>query len=283
MKDSRTLNAKKVVRIFCVILLLYVCWVAFRSFKNSLLLNPAHRLNIVFYGKTNTFLSLGIDDGVNYRLDFSNNLPIIVPGGYGTYKLGALYKLATLEKKPQLTQRTFSSLTSTYVNYYFYSDKTKDKLTVSDIFLSKSTNASFLDRATLFFTLFNKRASDFVLLSTDLRGDDSHYEDVFYKKYSGYFYKKILRDERLSAKIVYHTASSARILSRIIEGEGIHIVDLSYTDTLHKDCIVTKNTDKDLETDSFLHTHFGCIIKKGDTDGQDIIIDLGQDLEKIWE
>jgi hypothetical protein len=228
-------------------------------------------------------MSLGLDDGVNYKLEFDNNLSVIVPGGYGTYKVSAIHKLATLEKKPQLTQHVFSSLTSTYVNYYFYSDQEKDKLSLSDIFMAHDTNAGFLDRTALFFMLFNKRASDFVFLSTDLKGDDAHYEDIFYKKYSGYFYKKPLRDERLSAKIIYSTASSGHILSRIIEGEGIHIVDLSYSDFIHNDCIVTKNTETVLETEKFLHSKFGCIIKKGDTDGQDIIIDLGQNLEKIWE
>src|SRR3990167_5657241 len=85
---------------------------------------------------------------INYLLFFSNSVKVIVPGGYGEYKVGAVGKLVSLEKNPEIIRKTFSAVTATLVDLYFYPKKTtiyhQDNFnsneipTIKEIFLTNS-------------------------------------------------------------------------------------------------------------------------------------------------
>lgn len=287
LKINQSLLIKIIIGFICFYLLFHFG----KSFKNSLFFTQKDRLNVVFYSQEPTFVSFGLTDKVHYLARFDNNLLVFVPGGYGWYKIGSLGKLAILEKKPSIIQNTFSSVTSTYIDFYFYPNKTQiyseiGRFELGPFELLKinyQTNANFLDRVYLFFLLLNKRKSDFSLLNTNFNVDEKNkfYEEDFFSKYQGYFYQQFLRNERKNLQIYYKNYKSAQILNRIIEGEGIRVVDLSEAGGQEKDCYIFEKTES--KTAIFLSKAFSCKIKRGDSGVGDIRIILGDRLEKEWE
>lgn len=168
--------------------------------NQSLFFTKPDRVNIVFYSKKPTFVSLGIVDNINYIGFFDPELLVRIPGGYGRYKIGAIGRFAEIEKKPVIMQRAFSSIVSGYVDYYFYPkqseiffegfdfDKkfTTPRLSIlSVVWPSKlQTNATFLNRLYIYLALLNKQRSDFALISssrftTSQEGEEYFREDRF--------------------------------------------------------------------------------------------------------
>lgn len=277
-------HKSKTPRLFIAVILFviggYILFVGVRSFFRSIIFTHPDRVNIILYNDMPTFVSIGITDPVHYKGVFKDNISVVVPGGYGTYDIYSIGKLAKLEKKPEILKKTFSSVTSTYIDYFFIEKGNDTRLSLKDIFFPEMTNASFIDRIFLSF-LLNRRGSDYGDVYTQF--DTKDYETNFFKKYGGYFYKKELRLEGKTLGIRYRTSSAAKILSRIFEGEGIHVVDLSYDSEKVSGCILTKNSSEVTKTEEYIKDRFGCSVKKGDTDGQDMVLQLGEKLEKNWE
>jgi len=248
-------------------------------------------LNIVFYGERPIFISLGLVDNVHYLTQFANNFSVFVPGGYGRYKIGSLGKLAILEKKPAIIQNSFSSIVSAYIDFYFYPQNPKiywedSRCEFSPFGLLKidqQTNANFFDRLYLFFFLLNKRKNDFSSLNPNFNVDEKNNfsEEDFFKKYQGYFYQQFLRQERKNLQIDYQNYQSAKVITRIVEGEGIRVVDLTKTDRQKDDCYILEKIES--KTALFLAKIFGCKIEKGETGVGDIRMVLGKRLEREWE
>jgi hypothetical protein len=293
-------NQQFLIRLVLGFLLFYLLFLFGKSLKNSLFFSQKDRINVVFYGKESAFLSFGLTDKVHYLAYFSNNILAYVPGGYGRYKIGSLGKLTTLEKKPSIMQKTFSSIISSYVDFYFFPQKSEiysdidsnkkksyvPKLSLSGLLgINYKTNANFFDRLFLFILLINKRRGDFSLLNTEFHVDEKNkfYEEDFFTEYQGYFYQESLRSERKNLQIYYYNYNSMQILSRIIEGEGIRIVDLTPFQPVEKNCRITEKSENISQSANFLAKIFNCKIEKGDTGVGDIRIILGEALEKEWE
>ncbi|MCS6956678.1 MAG: hypothetical protein NZM02_02425 [Patescibacteria group bacterium] len=277
------MRLKKIIFIFFFFILFFIL---FKELQNSVFLKKKERINILFYGENVKYLSLS-SLGINYLLEIPVKTKILVPGGYGFYKVGALGKLASLEKKPEIIERAFSGATSSFVDLYFYSD---DKVYYSDSkkesFFSKinflffsSSNANFLDRLFLFFKIINKKQSDYKIIKIDF---DPFDQEKFNEKYQGIFYKKNYREKKPSLQIIYEKSySTAYFLSQIINGEGIRVIDLSFEDNNQKmsHCqIITKKIDN-ISKD--LADYFNCQIKKGNPLISDIILKLNS-LENQW-
>ena len=120
---SRPQIKQKILYGFIWVIVLYVIFIGFRAFRQSILLDSLDRINIVYYGDEVELLSFGLKDKVNYIVSFSHKDKVSVPGGYGRYNVGALGKLAQIEKDPQLIARTFSSMASAHVDYYIMPKK----------------------------------------------------------------------------------------------------------------------------------------------------------------
>lgn len=304
VKRNIKLNQAFVIKLFLIFLVVYLIFVTIRIFANSNFFVKKDRINIIFYGQKSSFVSLGLADDVDYVGFFDNGMKVYVPGGYGRYKVGALGRLADLEKNPKIIQKAFSSMLSAMVDFYFIPIKSpiffepKDTevsnfsiphLSPLDVLLNTKyiTNASIVDKLFIFLTMFDKKRSNFSLIkTTNVKKDEDQIiflEGRFDKKYQGYFYEKTLRDENKSGKIYYSSYKSAKIVSRILEGEGIRIVDLSEAKQKIKNCLVVEADNKISKTAAFLSRYFGCRRVIGNTDKVDIIIKLGDNLEKDWE
>ena len=138
--------------LFILFVTLGLTYYLFKSITSSVFLKGRDKINVVFYGEKTRFYSLD-QKNVNYLLSFSNLVKVIVPGGYGKYKVGAVGKLASLEKKPDIIRKTFSATTSTLVDLYFYQKKTtiyydnsilKQTPTVMEILLTNSNSRALV-------------------------------------------------------------------------------------------------------------------------------------------
>jgi hypothetical protein len=285
------------------LVVVYLAFVAVRSFRTSLLLDKRDRINIVFYDEEAVLLSFGLADDVRYIVSFSHADKVSVPGGYGRYPVGSLGKLSELESDPDLMGRTFGSMSSAYVDYYVLPKKSGvfEKLDtdtpafiprafIRQLFSSDYTsNASLFDKFYLTFLISKYRVQDFVVLRSIAQeaenGDSNFSEKRFLKKYKGFFYHASLRDEAKEVKIIYSTSyPSAVTLSRVIEGQGIRVVDLSEDDGVPpKNCIVTYSSFGVSKTATYLQNRFGCQLTKGETEGSDILLTLGEKLTEDWK
>jgi hypothetical protein len=269
--------------------------------SNSLFVNHKDRLNFVIYGQTPTFYSLGINEAGNYAIPFYPDLKTQIPGGYSYYRIGALGKIVELDKKPDLFKKTFSAITSTYVDYYFYKPGEEvfyggkdDKNTVQkpqwQDFMYLRSNASFFDKL-YFLMVMNRFQGNSVydinfLPYKRLKEDTIFRNDNFLEKYIGSFYQKTYRNENLNVQILYSNHeryNTAETISNILNGNGIVVGDISQTDNKIRSCVVREGAEKGYsKTSRSIAQFFGCKLEKGDTDVYDILVELG-DLQDTWE
>lgn len=280
-----------VIFVFLIFCLIYYL---IKLITSSVFLKGRDKVNVVFYGKETRFYSLD-QKNVNYLLPFSNLVRVTVPGGYGKYKVGAIGKLVSLEKKPDIIKRTFSATTSSLVDLYFYEKKTtiyydnfvsKQTPTFKEIFFTNS-NANLVDRIFLFYFFSTKNKESFQIIDLkpfELESNNNIFDyNSFYKKFQGSFFQKIYRNNDINVQVIYmRSYETAQLIGQMIEGEGIRVVDLSNQDKILKGCllITDKNTSSTM-TYQHLVDFFKCKTRIGETTTSDIILELG-DLEKEW-
>lgn len=279
-----------------ILFLFFFIFYFIKGLRQSLFFNPKDRVNILFYKEKPLVISLGLKGDVSYLVVFDSEEKIYIPGGYNRYRTGAIGKLVFLEKKPALFQKSFSNAISSYVDFYFFlkketiyfNSKNSFQFPTINLFLlfspSWQTNANFFDRIYLFINLFGKRLRDFTLIKAFYFVDDKQnfLEEDFFKKYQGFFYQKFLREEKKKLIIDFFNYQSAKIISRILEGEGIWVVDLNYQNKKTKECIILTREWPPPKTAFYLKRIFNCSLKKGDTSIGDIRLILGKK-EEEWE
>ena len=281
------------MRGYRLVFFIFILWLflfIFSNFKKSVFLSRKDRINILFYGKKTVIFSLGFKNNLSYLIFYPSNLYLEVPGGYGFYRVGGLGKLVALEKKPQLFKKTFSSNSSFFLDIYFYPRKEEIYYESAEeknlwprfleIFLS-SSNANFLDRIFCVYYLIVKKPNSYQLIKLDGKNFD---RSQSFKKYQGLFYKRTYRQEKLTVQIFYKkNYYVADLISQILEGEGIRVVDISQEEgDLEKRCFVYHSSNKPTRTALDISRFFNCFLEKKETPISDIIIRLGS-LEKDWE
>ncbi len=267
---------------FCLLIISFLI----RSVVNSLFFTNKQRINIVLYGQQTIFFSLDMEDNIHYVVEFYPDMKVDVPNGYGQYRIGAIGKLVSLEKKPEIMQKTFSAVSSTFLDYYIYPanpevyyGKRDDEVLkfpgFSDIMNMKS-NASFVDKVylALFFSKANQKQYK------RLRSLEA---ENFFKQYQGYYYQDIYRQDKKSIQIQYNSDyNTAELIGRILEGNGIRINDYEQSAVKVSNCVVTEQANTFSVTARAISSFFKCSLKKGKTDVYDIIFSMGE-REKDWE
>lgn len=288
---KRIFNKKN---LFICFIFLGLVYYFIKSITSSVFLKGRDKINVVFYGERTRFYSLDRKN-ISYLLFFSNLVKVIVPGGYGKYKVGAIGKLASLEKKPDIVKRTFSAMTSSFVDLYFYQKKTvtyydntdlKQTPTFKEIFLTNS-NANLIDKLFLLHIFLTNGKENFQVI--DLGPFESGSENnifdqnAFYKKIQGSFFQKSYRNNDINVQIIYASSyKTAQLISQMIEGEGIRVVDLSNQNKILSSCLLVANKNTIMtKTYQHLADFLKCKTQIGETTVSDIIIKLG-DLEKEW-
>ncbi|MCX6732356.1 MAG: hypothetical protein NTV98_02340, partial [Candidatus Roizmanbacteria bacterium] len=183
------------------------------------------------------------------------------------------------------------------IDYYFYPKSetiyygSKEDIvlpSLHDIFLNES-NGNMFDRLYIYLQFFGKHTTEFeeIHINKIQTGDTVLLSDsTFARQYLGYFYHKSLRKENKTIQILYSNSyNSAKNLSRIIDGEGIRVVDIDTNQNLQNNiqCKVKENTQKgfSLTAEEIAH-FFKCILVTGKGRVSDIVIEMGS-AEKEWE
>lgn len=298
MTNQKSKIAKKNIFAFyfVVLIIIFSALISiYREISTSVFLRGRGKINVLVYNESTRFYSLDLKN-VNYLLFFPNSMKVVVPGGYGRYKVGAVGKLASLEDKPTIIKDTFSAASSTLVDLYFYpktdivyqQDSLNDREIPSfkEIFFTNS-NANFVDKITLYLIFATSGKEDYqkIDLQPYISNDQNNSFDYngFYKQFQGSFFQKSYRDDDTNVQVLYsHSYSTALLFSQVIEGEGIRVVDLSSQDGDINGCLLTANKNT-INGQIFrrLETYFKCHIKVGETTVSDIILEMG-DLEKEW-
>src|SRR3989344_8022465 len=161
-----------------IVITFYVFYLIGKDLYSSAFFQKKDRINVVFSQEQIAFYSLGLVDRVNYFVSFFPDLEAVVPGGYGYYRLGALAKLVSLDKKPDIFKKTYSMATSSIIDFYFYPSASSDKIEVFFgremrdfqlprfylIFFGRS-NAHFFDRLFLYLQFLGKTKGQFKAIS----------------------------------------------------------------------------------------------------------------------
>jgi len=289
--------ALKIGMMLCAVVMLIII---LRQLFTSAFFIKQDRINILMYSSEPIYYSLEKAGEVHYLTTFYADSRTAVPGGYDEYRIGSLGKLVTLEKNPELLKRTFSRITGSMIDYYFfprsetiyYGSNEKVRLPSLKEFFLFDTNGNFFDRIYLSLQFFGKHLTDFeeIHIKKVQAGETVLLSDAtFARQYLGYFYHKSLRKENKTVQILYaNSYKSAKNLSRIIDGEGIRVVDVDIssklkTESLKSECIVKENTEKDFSlTAKEIASFFNCILIQGKGRVSDIVIEMGK-VEKEWE
>lgn len=294
-RAPRAIRNSTQLAIYLILLVVGIFFIG-RSFYNSLFVKHPDRISVVVYGQKTALYSLGKTDRTNYFTYIYPDLKVVVPGGYGYYRIGALGKLISLEKKPELMTRIFSMASSSFVNYYFYPKSEAiyyGGQETDEVFLPKvkqiwldASNASLFDRLYLWLTFATAKKSDFSNRDSypiknqqqEKLLDDSNMA----KRYQGFFYHKTYREEKKTVQIIYsEDYNSAVIVSRILEGSGIRVVDISQEDTQPEVCTLTEEGERYSKTAKDLATFLHCKRISGKARVSDIILELA-DQEQVW-
>lgn len=283
VKHGDSMRLLPIALVFFIFLILFLL---FHSVGSSLFFTNKERLNIVVYGRNPALFSIDLQNDVNYVVNFYPDMTIDVPGGYAKYRMGALGKLVSLEKKPEMYSKTFSLGTSSFVDYYFYPSTNEIYYgseedtpvvfpNVREIIQMKS-NASLIDRLYLAYLFFKENEKQFKHLR-------SLTPSFFRKEYQGYFYSRVYRHEQKNIGIVYNkNYKTAEMLGALLEGVGIRVSDYQAKTKVEKNCVVMEDSEQFSNTAKDIASFFHCSLKRGDTDVYDIIFSLGN-VEKDWE
>lgn len=307
-------NYPKWVYLFIIALVLYFFIICFRSVGDRVTFFDHDRVNVLFYGAEPMVLSFGIGDAGNYVLYFDPSTEMYTVGGYGYYRIGSLEKLAQIEKDYDLLRRTVASALSTDIDYYFSPKETTvyggessatdlEKFSLLRRILSfhERTNAHIMDRLLLAWVVLSHKQVDFVELKTtflEKKGNSARFQEgEFARYYKGFFYERTLRESRNELKIVYNESyKSAATLSRILEGQGIRIVDIAKHDDPKQDqCVLL--VDEHLVpaktflsptsivplVAAFIRDELRCGVRITNLDDADMYLLVGNRLEELWK
>lgn len=272
-----------------------------RQFVSSAFFYDRDRIQIVKYDETPAYYSLERGGNIHYVTTFAADSRTSVPGGYKEYRIGGLGRLVELEKKPELFKKTFSRITGSMTDFYFYPRSmdiyygNKEEFTIpsASVLFTYASNANIFDRLYLWLQFVGKRktALDEVKIKKINQDDKILLSDqTFARQYLGFFYQKTLREENKTVQIIYQSSYSAAYnISRIIDGEGVRVVDVDKGETTHekdiskKRCHITEKGSGSFSKTAYrLKNYFGCTLGRGEGRLSDIVFYL-YNTEGDWE
>lgn len=280
--------------VYFILLGLFLVLLA-RWFAGSLFLNAPDRFQIVVYGSDSRVYSIDTHGDSHYIIHFAPDEKIGVPGGYGFYRVGALGKLVSLEKDPNILAKAFSVASSTFVTHSFYppdgelyygGQVSRDVgMPTATELLRNPSNANIFDRLYLFLHFLRVKKNDYLLLrsrgdSQDKNGARVFVPENFSKETEGFLYNPAYRRERQTVQIIYTKSyNTARTIASILEGGGIRVVDISQDEGDNSKCRISGG--EKTETGRVLSRFFGCPLESGKNEVSDILFDI-RGIEDAW-
>lgn len=278
---------KKTITIGIIIVFVYIVYFLFNSLNKSLIFKTSGRYTYVIYNEKPFVISFNFTDKLHTYIELDNSEEIIVPGGYGKYRIGSLGKLAFLKKDYSIIDRAISNYISARINgsliqndgsiYEDLKDDTKiNKNTLKQLFLiDHISNIPFFDRWYILsqILIYNRSANKLEKISKNQ------------KDITGRLYDKVLRNDNKTIQIMYSSYNSASVLARIMDGSGARVVDMLSLDSPYdySECEIIDSSDPVSITSQYMRDFFGCSLKRGKTQLSDIIIILNKKIEEKWD
>ena len=255
------------------------------------------RLQVVFYQEYSEMVSIDRRDLLHSRMQFNPDTRVLVPGGFGYYRVGSLGKLIRYQKDKTLFSKAFSSSTGSMISIVFYPRKEtiyysndkedlKKPLTKREMITSvffNETDGSFIDRIILGYMLFGLPMENIERLEPSgiiREGKEYVSMDAVLHKSMGYWFQRAFRKEDKTVQIAYeHSYSTAQLVSIVIEGSGIRVVDLA-EQKKRPTCEVWETGEKS-KTAEQLVSYFSCVYVHKRPPISDILFVLGP-VEEKW-
>ncbi len=286
------------IKIFFLLLVFLTGYFVWKFYSLAKYFSQKERLSVLIYDSQPVFLSLDLREGINYYSYLPLDFKIDVPGGYGSYRIGSIGKLAFLEKDPELLKRSFSLLFATPLDYYFYSDLSKIYYNNKELdedrrrekvffslkkFFVYKTNASFAEKVFIFSKFLTVPPVSFQPIR--VRSEEVEEEKIslkkFHRRIQGSFYNRKIREENKRVKIYYNKEfSAAENLAAVFEGMGIDVLGFERKEG-REGCIIS--TKKEGTVERIVSRVFGCQLDYDEKLEEDLInFYLGKKLEQKW-
>ncbi len=284
MKAMR--NRKNTLIFGLGVLGLILAYILFRGVTHSLFNSSLTRINIGIWGKHSYVVSLGKTTKQNYIFLFPNSYEVQVPGGLKGYKIGALGKLADLEKDPQLFAKAMGQGSGVFIHKYIHEQKSEiydddewiDSIKFVEIkreierSLFQQGDLSLFDRLYVYSAIRDARPSQ----TTLVRVKESKPELLLYDK--------VFRNEKKLVQMMYTDSErTAYFIAQMLENSGIRVADIAKSTTLLPNCTIIDSGKIFSQTSKFISSYFACDLEKGDTGLYEIQWILDHGVEKRWK
>lgn len=268
------------------VVFLIFAYFLYKSYSASLYNSSLSRINIGIWGEHSYVLSLGKTTKQHYIFLFGNSYEVQVPGGLKGYKIGALGKLANLEKDPQLFIKAMGEGSGVFIHKYvhnldpeiYYDDTWLDTMQFNDVkkeLLKKiflPGDLSIFDRVFIYLAIRDARPSQSTLVKVK-----NEVPNLL-------LYDKIFRNEKKLVQILYtESERTAYFISQLLENTGIRVADISKNTAKTKGCVIVESTSNFSQTSRFISNYFGCELREGDTGLYEVQWVLDSKVENRWK
>lgn len=278
---SRSLYLALGIMLVCAV----VAVLGLRAYSSSRYSAKTDGINVGVWGRGVSYvISFSKNTNQYHVLSYQNSDTITIPGGLQQYRVGALGKVATLERDPLLLKKAMSQMSGllldgvVYQNTaeIFYDDEEKKPPRVADLVrdfrsrIGDSSDLGLLDRIYLYQKVGSMRTSNTQIFT------HTKPQDLL-------FFDRKFRDEKRLIQIIYQRSQNTAIfLSHLLENIGIRVADISREDRGEPVCTVVEDTQKHSETALYLTRYFGCDLRVADTGLYEVIFSLGTETEQAW-
>jgi len=268
------------------VVFLILAYFLYKSYSASLYNSSLTRINIGIWGEHSYVLSLGKTTKQHHIFLFGNSYEVQVPGGLKGYKIGALGKLADLEKDPQLFIKAMGEGSGVFIHKYlqeldadiYYDDTWLDTLKFNDVkkeLLSKvflPGDLNIFDRIFVYLAIRDSTPSQSTLVKVKKEVPDL------------LLYDKVFRNEKQLVQILYSDSErTAYFISRLLENTGIRVADISKNTSETTNCVIVESAKNFSQTSRFISSYFGCELREGDTGLYEVQWILDGKVENRWK
>lgn len=288
--------------VFIAIAIVFILIVVF--FNSLILFRSRDRYTVVWATDPVWVTTLDVQKGTVGLLRIPSEGFVSVPGGFGSYRIGVLWRLGMVEKKSgSILASASQSFFGAPIDGWVGKGNASISMTttgvdalhqLADQFLdprrSITTNISPLDRFLLWWQFRNVTPANTIVIdlekeqvfTPELLGDDTEAlraDVTLIDKIS----EKIFREEQLSAEpFVYRIYNASGILgmgntaARILSNSGLHVVGIGNSDEKETCVLLLPQGQEQTKSIERVAGLFQCSIQSGQLSGKEIQLYLGK-------
>ena len=292
-------RARLLAILLFILILIFSIWLIIK-FTSTYWFSHRERANLLIKDANDVWiLALDNKNDLAYEVKIQNDLVVNAPGGYGQYPFSGVVKVASVANDHYLMVKSAAWMIGAPIDDFILSSKdfkSNQKIGIFNILDKKEShsNLRYLDRIWWWWKLKQKKSGDFIILKTyfpkdkeDIASRKIFSPDKFSQNYEGYFFDSQIRDEDTKVIIKYkHFYKAAENLSRIWRGVGVRVVSIEKDENAKKICALIFEDESERKiknTTHFLSKFDHCDLVNEKVQGSDLVVNLGEKLEKDWK